>query len=78
MEMKEPNYETIVTMVENAMTLTDNAARANASKELSEYENQFPIVSYASAIADALLVEELINQAVIHLRVCVYLKEYLK
>lgn len=78
MEMKEPDYETIVTMVENAMSLTDNVARANAGKELAEYENQFPIISYTSAITDALLVEELINQSVIHLRTCVYLKEYLK
>lgn len=73
-----PDPETIITMVENAMTIVDNEQRVKAQADLTAYENQYSIAAYAGKVIESLLRDELINQPILHLRTCVYLKEYLK
>lgn len=78
MENSEPDMEAIVTMVQNAMSITNNEERKNAQNKLDYYQNQFPVGLYASKIIESLQREELIVNHILHLKVCVYFKEYLK
>lgn len=69
MEANGPDPETMVTMVEAAMTLTDNKQREEASAELKNFEDRYPIFIYANTLMDALMRQELIAQQILHLRV---------
>lgn len=78
MEATQPDMETIVTMVQNAMTITNNEEREKAQGQLDYYQNQFSVGQYAAKVIESLQRDELIANHILHLRVCVYLKEYLK
>ena len=78
METAEPDIEEIVTMVQNAMTITNNEERAKAQQDLDYYQSLYSTGLYASKIIEALRRDELIQNHVLHLRVWVYLKEYMK
>lgn len=76
--MAEADPETIVQLAESTMTLTDNEERQKAHETLTEYEKAFSFDVYFQAILKALLNDELIANHVLHLKICIYAKEYCK
>ena len=78
MEAKVPDPEVMIVMIDTAMTETDNKKRIDANSSLNSYEEQFTVAAYSNCITNALQRQELISQQVMHLRVWVYLKQYLK
>ena len=78
MESKEIDPETMIKLIEGATTEADNEKRKGIQAELEEYESQFSVVYYSHTMLDCLVRNELIENQVLHLKVCTYLKEYLK
>lgn len=78
MEANAPDVETVIMMADKGMSETDNELRRQLYQDLFAYEKLFPISVYAICVIEALCTEELINQHILHLKICVYLKEFLK
>jgi len=78
MESNEPDPEFIVAMVEKAMTTINNEERAQVQKQLTEYEQQFNVIVYAKKVIECLMRDELIEHSILHLRKCIYLKEFFR
>lgn len=78
MEANSPDIDTVIMMAEKGMSETDNELRRQLYQDLFTYEKQFPISAYAVSIIEALCKVELINQNILHLKICWYLKEFLK
>lgn len=78
MEPASIDLESLAQLIESSTTEVNNDRRKELTDQLTKTENDHRFEDYAKAILDLLSNENLIDNQILHLRICTYSKEFFK